>query len=205
MTYKALSVIGFAFALMIGGCKTTTSPTEQPRTTQPTTQSAASSNLPVVEMWNGGIHLAGIEPFLMFAAWNDGTVLVSPTSSTRGQRPTGLLIGKAKPQDIEQLLKTADTAGFFDPPIKYPVVYPDGPDFVIILRHAGKQGRLEYHGGDPKLGEIGPTASPSRDQMRAFYELWHKVETSIKHCPVSTLSKFKGQPPPFQPYTQPSE
>ena len=204
MTPRALSVIGFAFALTIGGCEATTSPTKQSRTTQPTTQSAASSNLPVVEMWNGGINLAGIEPFLIFAAWNDGTVLAS-TPSTRGQRPSDLLIGNAKPQDIEQLLKTADIAGFFDPPIKYPVVYPDGPDFVIILRHAGKQGRLEYHGGDPKLGEIGPTASPSRDQMRAFYELWHKVETSIKQCPVSTLSKFKGQPPSFQPYTQPSD
>jgi len=150
-------------------------------------------------MWNGGIHLAGIKPFLLFAAWEDGTVLVRRPLEPRSiPLKEALFLGKAKQQDIEDLLKTAEDANFFYPPIKGPVVRPDGPDFVITITHGERTGKLEYHGGDPRLNEIGPDAAPSRTQVEAFDKLWRKTSTAVESVPVSELSEFKGEVPPFQ-------
>jgi len=178
-----------------------TAPPRNVATSREATQQVTSvpSSRPIVQMWNGGIYLAGIKPFLLFAAWENGTVLVRRSLDERSiPRKETLFLGKAKEQDIKDLLKMAEDAGFFDPPIKSAVVQPDGPDFVITIHHGGKVGMLEYHGGDPKLDEIGPNASPSRTQMQAFYDLWRKVEASIRDCPVSGLSEFKGEAPTLQ-------
>lgn len=77
-------------------------------------------------------------------------------------------------------------------------MYPEGPDFIITISHDEKTGQLEYHGGDPRLDEIEPSAAPSRTQMEAFHKLWRKVETAVQSVPVSELSEFKGEVPPFQ-------
>lgn len=194
--FRAAVVIAATF--LLHGCRDISQPSENVAPPSQATQQITSvpSTRPIVEMWNGGIHLAGIKPFLLFAAWEDGTVLARRSFEPCSLRQMEvLLIGKARQQDIEHLLKTAEDAGFFAPPIRGPVVYPDGPDFIISINHGGKGGMLEYHGGDPKLDQIGPNASPSRSQVQAFHELWRKVVASIRDCPVSGLSEFRGEAP----------
>ncbi|KKL63990.1 hypothetical protein LCGC14_2169580 [marine sediment metagenome] len=197
---RRIGLLVTACVLVLHGCEepppAKSSPKPAPAFAHTT---SAPSTQPIVEMWNGGIYLAGIKPFLLFTAWEDGTVLVRrPVEPRTAPHRQQLFVGKASRADIEDLLKISQKAGFFDPPIKGPLLYVDGPEFIITIRYRGKENTLTYHGGDPKLDQIGPNASPSRAKMEAFHKLWAAVRAAIKRVPVTGLSEFKGQPPTFK-------
>jgi hypothetical protein len=179
-------------ALSLLGAKEPPPASSKPSGATSSSPASVPATRPVVEMWNGGLYMPSIKPFLLFAAWEDGTVLVRRPLERWSKGP--LFIGKAKVQDLEGLLKAADKAGFFDSPIR-DLIYVDGPELIITMRFARGETTLRYDDGEPKLELYGPYATPSREQVIAFDKLWRKVDAAIKNLPIAGLSEFKGQPP----------
>jgi hypothetical protein len=141
---------------------------------------------PVVSKWDGGAHLAGVKPSVLFAAWRDGTVL------RRTDR--GLMVGRAGKADIEQLLEIVRSAGFFDDRKLRELIVPDGPQLVITASAGERAAVLRYHGRQDWLDveDIDESASPSRAEVTEFMQLWTTVNEAIASLEVELGQEYHG-------------
>ena len=68
-------------------------------------------NRPVISLWDGGIHMIGKKPFVLFAAWSDGMVVQRIGDKEK--------VGYASKESIAEYIRAIKKAGFFEPPIKH--------------------------------------------------------------------------------------
>jgi hypothetical protein len=158
------------------------------------TRPSTSPDDPVIALWNDGVHLLNIKPFLLFAAWADGRIV-------RQQRYGVYYTGKVPPAEVEALMTKVRDHGLFDPPLDRGWVVPDGPSQTIIARHRGRSVRLSHDSGYDwsRLNEIGPNASPSRKKMEDFLTMWIRAQVAMDEVAPDRLDRIKGDSPLTRP------
>lgn len=166
--------------LLVFGCSERPSPPAQ----QPATTAPSPSGPPVIQLWNDGTYLLGIKPFVLFAAWEDGTVLRRVDG-----RPK---VGKVTPQAIAELLGKVDKAGFFTPALDHGIAVPDGPCRSLAATHRGRKMKLFYN-GQTDFNRVGPHASPSRQQFEAFAAMWQHIRKAIDAVQPAEMHDPVGQ------------
>ena len=149
---------------------------------------------PVVEYWDGGIHMLGKPPSVIFAAWSDGTVVKKVDRKT--------MLGSVSPEAISKLVLAVKVAGFFTPSDdslldRYGMVFPDGPVRCLSAFDGGKRRTLYYHEMEDRNrhSSIGPGASPSRRQRAQFTAMWRRVVGELKQITPDKLETFTGDRP----------
>jgi len=181
--------------------------------TQPATGRTTShpQGQPVIALWNDGTHLLNIKPFLLFAAWEDGTVLrrgeVSKPISGAQSIARKLTIGSVKPSDVQALQAAISKAGFFSPPLGDGLVFVDGPSQSLCVRFGKAHRLLSHHGPLDKLlreymEKMGPTSRPTREDAEAFVVMWDQVAKLVDTATPAKMAEFRGQvelarPEPF--------
>ena len=90
----------------------------------------ASTNLPVLALWDGGSSMIGKPPSAIFAVWADGMIVRSIDG--RLQR------GQVSSQEIHKLMNEVEAAGFFSPPLAYGLTRPDGPVRCLAAMRNGQ-------------------------------------------------------------------
>lgn len=151
--------------------------------TAPSSHAIAHSERPVVEMWDGGIYLARVEPSLLFAAWPDGRIV---------QRIGGhLKMGRVRPEAVTELLREIDAAGLFRPPVDYGIGVPDGP-FRLIRARFGDQVQKLVYDGRTDFSDVGDHASPSKVQLKAFVRMWQRIEKAIAEMKPAKVVEETG-------------
>ena len=146
---------------------------------------------PVIQYWDGGVHMIGRPPVILFAVWSDGMVVKRAGKET--------MVGFVSPGDISRLKQAIRKAGFFTPSSShildtYGMVFPDGPVRCLSVTDVGSQRTLYYHGRDDlnRLGQIGSNADPSREQVEQFIAMWKQVVTEIEKVVPKKLEPFEG-------------
>jgi hypothetical protein len=137
----------------------------------------------VVEVWDASMSLLNAGPEPLFVAWSDGMIA--------RRIDAGLVCGSVAPVQIEGLLRAVETAGFFDPPLEFGLVFPDGPMQVIRARSGGRERVLRHYGREDAtlrqyLDEIGPDAFPTRQDAEGFVAMWGRVLEAIDAAAPST-------------------
>jgi len=185
--------------------------------TQPAARRSSSrpQGQPVIALWNDGAHMARIKPFLLFAAWDDGTVLrrgevakpMGGAKSLHDWAAGKLTIGSIKPSEVLALQAAMAKASFFRPPLADGVRFVDGPSQSLLVRYGKAHRLLSHHGpSDTWLGEhigkLGPTASPTRKDTETFVAMWDHVVKLIDAIAPTNVAEFRGQrevayPEPF--------
>jgi hypothetical protein len=148
-------------------------------------------------MWDAGILLVE-EPFLLFAAWEDGTVIRRTKWDARywADRKAGTLkVGKVSPAEVRRLVDDfVKTVWFEDAPqgyaLRWGLIPVDGEMLRMAVRHGDKEKVLSY-GPRLDLKQYGPTSSPSRAEVIAFVQMWNQAAAAIK----------KVEPPSWQDYS----
>jgi hypothetical protein len=85
-----------------------------------------------------------------------------------------------------------EAAGFFSPPLAYGLTRPDGPVRRLAAMRNGELVRLDYDGYSD-FRDVGPHASPSRQQMEAFIRMWQRVVRAVDVVPSGHLSDYHGE------------
>ena len=131
----------------------------------------------------------GKKPFVLFAAWPDGFVVRRVDDK--------LMCGSVPPAQIQALLTKVQKAGFFAPLLPRGMdglQYPDGPVFCIAAQARGRRRCLSYHGDKwLNLDEIGPQASPSRQEVKAFVRMWRETVKAIDEVRPLELREYKAE------------
>ena len=158
--------------------------------------------MPVITMWNGGIPMAGVDPYLLYAVWEDGTVMVTspqPPGTGIRARDAILMVGKVDPARVEALLQACEQAGAFDSSGLRTCLYPDGPWLRTSIRYKGQHAVLDYHGRDEWEGpeNDGPHAGRDRPEVRAFIKLWREVEGGIQALTPTPRTGY-NEPSPLE-------
>ena len=209
---RRYTVVGLGLCLGLAtawaGDNRAASPATQPATGRTTSHPQGQ---PVIALWNDGCYLLNIKPFLLFAAWEDGTVLrrgeVSKPISGAQSIARKLTIGSVKPSEVQALQAAIAKAGFFSPPSERGMLFPDGSSQSLSVRF-GKANRLLNHYGpsDKWLREaiekMGPKGSPQRDDYEAFVAMWDQVAKLVDAATPAKMAEFRGQvklahPKPF--------
>lgn len=168
-----------------------------------------SSEQPVIALWyNGGlseIH-AKQQQHVIFAAWPDGMVVFRADSkgaqhlkfATASEvRDHKLMVGWVPSAKVEELQRTADQVGVFNPPIEGGVSYPDGPLQTLCVRWKTRYQRLFYHGRDDwyqeEMARIGPHAVPSREQFERYARIWTKMLDALSGITPAKVTPFTGE------------
>lgn len=157
--------------------------TDQAQSRPATSSASDPPTAPVIEMWNGGNYLARIKPYVLFAAWSDGTVVRRVDNK--------LKIGPASPDAIKRLLDEARSAGVQEPPLRHGLVKPDGPVNTLSVTLDGRRIRLDY-GGATDFSDVGPKSSPSKEQLESFVRMWRRIERAIAAVQPSTTMEYAG-------------
>ena len=178
MKQKVFSII---CVLLLAGCRQDTD--------RPVISKSADITQPVIQYWDGGVHMIGKPPFVLFAAWSDGMVVKQVGEKT--------MVGFISPQKAAGLALAVRDAGFFKPSAShlldtYGMVFPDGPVRCLSVVDGGKQRTLYYHGRDDlnHLEQIGPNAGPSRVQCETFIAMWKRVVAEIERVAPDKLEPF---------------
>jgi len=209
---RRYAVVGLGLCLGLAtawaGDNRATSPATQPATGRTTSYPPGQ---PVVALWNDGCFLLDIKPFLLFAAWEDGTVLrrgeVSKPISGAQSIARKLTIGSVKPSDVQALQAAIAKAGFFSPPSERGMLCPDGPSQSLSVRFGKAHRLLSHYGPSDKwlredIGTMGPTSGPTREDAEAFVAMWDQVAKLIDAATPTNMVEFRGQvelarPEPF--------
>ena len=175
-----------AVVLLATGCHKSTPP-------QPSLSADwwASTDSPALALWDGGIPMTGKPPSVIFAVWADGMII----RSIDGR----LQQGQVSPQELRKLMGEVESAGFFSPPLAYGLTRPDGHVRCLAVMRNGQLAHLVYD-GDSDFRDIGPHASPSRQQMEAFVQMWHRVVRAIDLVPPGQLRDYHGERELRYPY-----
>lgn len=143
-----------------------------------------STNYPVVALWDGGVTMIGEPPFVLFALWADGMIVRNVDGRLKR--------GEVASQEIGKLMTEVEAAGFFSSPLPFGLTRPDGPVRRIAAMRNGKLTHLDYD-GDSDFRNVGPHASPSRQQSEAFVQMWQRVVRAIEVVPSGQLSDYHGE------------
>jgi hypothetical protein len=160
---------------------------------------------PVIALWNEGALLV-VKPFLLFAAWEDGTVIrrgevakpMGGTMSISDWAERKLTIGSVKPSEIEALQVAIAKTGFFHPRLEYGIVFPDGPCQTLCVRYGKARRLLSHQGPSDKwlreyIGTLGPTGSPTRKDAEAFVAMWDTIANRIDAVVRAKMQEFRGR------------
>jgi len=149
---------------------------------------------PAVEYWDGGIHLMGKPPSVLFAAWADGMIVRRSGEKT--------VVGFVAPETVSKLVAAIRAAGFFTPSGSpaldaYGLLYPDGPVRCLSVLDGDKPRSLYYHERDKwnRFDKIGPSASPSRQQREQFVAMWKRVLAEIEKIRPDEVEPFGNARP----------
>ena len=152
---------------------------------------AADISQPVVQYWDGGIHMIGRPPAVLFAAWADGMVVKRADEKT--------MTGFVSPREISKLLFAVRDAGFFTPSDSslldtYGMVFVDGPVRCLSVDEGEHSRTLFYHERDDlnRMDQRGPNADPSREQCEQFIAMWKRVVAEIERVTPDALTPFSG-------------
>ena len=185
--------------------------------TSPPLATQSEAKEPVIVLWNDGVHMVNLKPFLLFAAWEDGTVVrrgdvgktMGGATSIHDWAARKLTVGSVKPSEVLVLQAAIAEAGFFRPPLADGMCFVDGPSQSLCVRY-GKAHRLLSHYGPSDKGlresieELAPTSTPSREDAEAFAAMWDKVTRLIDAVAPKNMAEIRGQreltrPEPFDP------
>jgi len=134
----------------------------------------ASTNSPVIALWDGGSALIREPASVRFALWSDGMLVRSVDGRLRR--------GRVSPQEIRRLMTEVEAAGFFSPPLAHGLTRPDGQVRRLAAMRSGELVRLDYDGSSD-FRDVGPHASPSRQQREAFVQMWQRVLRAVDSVP----------------------
>src|SRR5258706_3055242 len=178
---KPVHYVAFLVALMVAAtaCRRST-PVQQGASAE----WWASTNSPVIALWDGGIPMMRNPPFVVFAIWGDGMFVRSVEG--RLQR------GQVPPLEIRRVMAEVEGAGFFSPPLAYGLTRPDGPVRRLAAMRNGELVHLDYDGYSDFHG-VGPHASPSRQQMEGFVQMWQRVLRAVDAVSSGQLSDYHGE------------
>lgn len=137
---------------------------------------------PLVALWDAGQRMrfanepARPDDGILFAAFADCTVVF--------RRGESLQVGRVPADRIDEMLAAIRAAGFFAPPLEQGVLYPDGSKQTLTVRDPPFERTLSHHGPTDQwlrddIARTGPTASPSREKMQAFAEMWDKILATL--------------------------
>jgi hypothetical protein len=185
-----------------------------PQGTSPSPPGAVPHGEPVITLWNDGAAVV-VKPFLLFAAWEDGTVIrrgevakpMGGTESLNDWADRKLTIGSVKPSEVTALQLAIAKTGFFHPRLEYGIVFPDGPCQTLCVRY-GKAARLLNHYGPPDkwlrdyVGALGPNSITTRADAEAFVAMWGAIAKRIDAVVPATTQEFRDEthlprPKPF--------
>jgi len=121
--------------------------------TQPASPTTQADGKPVIELWNNGV--PGVQkPFLLFAAWADGTIVrpaedLTDTPAKGGGSIFGLGKRKLKTGMIEAaavvgLQESLTKAGLSKPPLAHGILFPDGPSQTLVVRDGNGEQLLSH-------------------------------------------------------------
>jgi len=160
--------------------------------------------------------MANIKPFLLFAAWEDGTVIrrgdvgktMGGATSIHDWSASKLTVGSAKPSEVLALQAAIAEAGCFRPPLADGLRFIDGPSQSLCVRYGKAHRLLSHHGPSDKglresIEKMGPTSTPSREDAEAFAAMWDKIANLIDALAPANTAEFRGQrelkrPEPFE-------
>jgi hypothetical protein len=152
---------------------------------------------PCVVIWRYGGNSLKPNAGLEFAAWNDGTILFSPSPRQLGEH---LVAGRVEPGDLAAALVAIRAADFF---AKHrDMLVPDSSYTVLMVRDGAQQAVHGWH--EYLLPGFGGDLNSDAD-YRAFVRMWKKTRgalTALAPIEMHTLadrlegrSDFRGYAP----------
>lgn len=149
---------------------------------------------PVAAYWDGGVHMLGKPPSVLFAAWADGMVVRKVDQKT--------MAGFVSPEAISKLIATLRTAGVFASSTSasleaHGMLFPDGPVRCLSIVDGVRWRTLYYHERYDlnRFDKMHPTASPSRRQCERFVADWRRVLAETAKISPDKLKPFSGDRP----------
>jgi hypothetical protein len=160
--------------------------------------------------------MINLKPFLLFAAWEDGTVIrrgevgtpMGGAESINDWADRKLTVGSVKPSEIKALQVAIARTGFFRPPMGEGIRFVDGPSQTLCVRCGKARRLLSHHGPSDKwlreyIEKFGPTGNPTRNDGEAFAAMWDKIAKLIDAVAPAKMDEFRGQkqltpPEPFE-------
>jgi hypothetical protein len=175
-----------------------------------------SGKAPILSFWDNGIDMLKVEPYPLFVAWEDGTILrrVEDTKAREwyrsGRREDGSIVrrddGKLKlfhadPADIKKLMADVDAAGWYKPlkDLYFPsgIFFPEGPLLRISVSYKDHKRVFDYHGRDDWNGRN--TDSDRQPEIDAFVAMWNKVLAAMAAVPMTEIGDYDGKPAVKEP------
>ena len=150
---------------------------------------------PVAAYWDGGVHMLGKPPSVLFAAWADGMVVRKVDQKT--------MAGFVSPEAISKLIATLRTAGVFASSTSasleaHGMLFPDGPVRCLSIVDGARRRMLYYHERyDLNRFEIRCIRQPVRHEGNASDSwliggvCWRKL---LRYRPTS-LNRFRVTDP----------
>lgn len=152
---------------------------------------------PLAEFWDNGNYLAGKAPNLLFAIWSDGRVV--------RQLGNGRLYSGYVPQSsVTQFVERMSLSGALDPQIQIGVVSTDGNSQLLWINMTEKAISLRHDTSTTwdQIEQVPLSATPSRRQLEAFYEMWTRCLAAIDDLWPPQLAQVMGVPGLQYPGTQ---
>ena len=149
---------------------------------------------PIAAYWDGGVHMLGKPPSVLFAAWADGMVVKKVGEKT--------MSGFVSPEAISKLIATLRTSGVFAASTSANLeasglLFVDGPVRCLSIADGGRRRTLYYHERYDlnRFDKMHPTASPSRKQCERFVADWRHVLAETAKISPDKLKPFSGDRP----------
>jgi len=170
-----------------------------------------SGKAPILSFWDNGIDMLKVEPYPLFVAWEDGTILrrVEDTKAREwyrsGRREDGSVVRRdggqlklfhADGEDIKKMMAEVDAAGWYKPlkDLYYPsgIFFPEGPLLRISVSYKDHKRVFDYHGRDDWNGR---SADADRQpEIDAFVTMWNRVLAAMAAVPITEIGDYDGKP-----------
>jgi hypothetical protein len=143
----------------------------------------------LAEFWDNGNYLAGKAPNLLFVIWSDGRV-VRQLGNGR------LYSGNVAPGAVKQFLERISLSGALDSQIQIGVVSTDGNSQMFWTNVTGKPIALRHDSSTTwdQIEQVPLSATPSRRELEAFYEMWTRCLAAIDDLWPPQLTQIMGVP-----------
>jgi hypothetical protein len=159
-------------------------------------QEGIPADPPILALWVGPIYLAGTQPLLLFALWDDGT-MIRRAETNASRSSDQLMIGNIGPAQARAVLGQVRQTGLFDADTLDGLLHMDGPEYLLALMDDAGQVLRRYHGREDwiKLNELNSTASPSAAEIRQFLDRWKATQ--------AIFNRLESQAGAMRPYRGP--